>query len=202
MSDHLSATPETQAAILASAPELRQVRDLTQAECGAALYHWNFLLRTKVGADKLYGMAVTALYGFLAFLLIALYSAVNALEAVNADLALQLSAAAIGCAICVALVQWRSRKAQAKYLDQFRAGDRYRMNADGLLREVSGGFGQIGWRNIAGIILDRQQLTILTDRAGAIILTKAAFGGQDVEGFATELHRRWTAARTAAQAAE
>lgn len=198
MSNHLSNAPTIQP----ETPELRQVRDLTQAECGAALYHWNFLLRTKVGADKLYGMAVTALYGFLAFLLIALYSAVNALEAVNADLALQLSAAAIGCAICVALVQWRSRKAQAKYLDQFRAGDRYRMNADGLLREVSGGFGQIGWRNIAGIILDRQQLTILTHRAGAIILTKAAFGGQDVEGFATELHRRWTAARTTAQAAE
>ena len=175
--------------------ELRQSRDLTEAECGGAAWQWGALLREKAGKDRLYGVAVTALYGCLAFLLMSLVAAVNVLDTIQPRLALQLSLAAIGSAGCVLMVQWRTRRAQARYLDQFRAGDRYFMTGDGLQREVPGGFGLIGWSSIAGILSSQERLTILTDRGGALILTKAAFADQDVETFGAELRRRWSAAR-------
>ena len=180
--------------------ELRQSRDLTEAECGGAAWQWGALLREKAGKDRLYGVAVTALYGCLAFLLMSLVAAVNVLDTIQPRLALQLSLAAIGSAGCVLMVQWRTRRAQARYLDQFRAGDRYFMTGDGLQREVPGGFGLIGWSSIAGILSSQERLTILTDRGGALILTKAAFAGQDVETFGAELRRRWSAARGVAAA--
>ena len=176
---------------------LQQSRDLTLAECGSAAAQWGALLREKAGKDRLYGIAVTALYGTLAFLLIALFGAVKVLETAHPQLALQLTLAAIAAAGCVLLVQWRTRVAQARYLDQFRAGDRYFMTAEGLRRDVPGGFGLIGWPGIAGILMNPERLTILTDRGGALILTKAAFAGQDVEAFGAELRRRWSAARAA-----
>lgn len=180
--------------------ELRQSRDLTEAECGGAAWQWGALLREKAGKDRLYGVAVTALYGCLAFLLMSLVAAVNVLDTIQPRLALQLSLAAIGSAGCVLMVQWRTRRAQARYLDQFRAGDRYFMTGDGLQREVPGGFGLIGWSSIAGILSSQERLTILTDRGGALILTKAAFADQDVETFGAELRRRWCAARAVAAA--
>lgn len=180
--------------------ELRQLRDLTIAECGGAAWQWGALLRDKAGKDRLYGIAVAALYGSLAILLMALVAAVNALELARPQLAVQLALAAIAAAGSVVLVQWRTRRAQARYLDQFRAGDRYFMTPGGLRREVPGGFGLIGWPGIAGILDSRERLTILTDRGGALILTKAAFAGQDVEAFGAELRRRWAAARGAAAA--
>jgi hypothetical protein len=151
--------------------ELRQLRDLTVAECGGAAWQWGSLLREKAGKDRLYGIAVAALYGCLAFLLISLVRAVQVLDTVQPQVALQLTLAAIGAAGCVVLVQWRMRRAQARYLDQFRAGDRYVMTGDGLRREVPGGFGLIGWPSIAGILSSQERLTILTDRGGALILT-------------------------------
>jgi hypothetical protein len=180
--------------------ELRQSRDLTEAECGGAAWQWGALLREKAGKDRLYGPAVTALYGCLAFLLMSLVAAVNVLDTIQPRLALQLSLAAIASAACVLMVQWRTRRAQARYLDQFRAGDRYCMTGEGLQREVPGGFGLIGWSSIAGILSSQERLTILTDRGGALILTKAAFAGQDVETFGAELRRRWSATRGIAAA--
>jgi hypothetical protein len=38
----------------------------------------------------------------------------------------------------------------------------------------------------------------VSDRGGALILTKAAFAGQDVETFGAELRRRWSTARAVA----
>jgi hypothetical protein len=178
--------------------ELRQSRDLTVAECGGTAWQWGSLLREKAGKDRFYGIAVTALYGCLAFLLISLVRAIQVLDTVQPQAALQLTLAAIGAAGCVVLVQWRMRRAQARNLDQFRAGDRYFMTGDGLRREVPGGFGLIGWPSIAGILSSAERLTILTDRGGALILTKAAFTGQDVEAFGAELRRRWSAARDGA----
>jgi hypothetical protein len=178
--------------------ELHQSRDLTAAECGGAAWQWGSLLREKAGKDRLYGLALAALYGSLAFLLISLFRSVKALDAIQPQLSLQLTLAAVAAAGCVVLVQWRTRRAQARYLDQFRAGDRYFMTADGLRREVPGGFGLIGWPDIAGILSNAERLTILTDRGGALILTKAAFAGQDVDAFGAELRRRWSEARAAA----
>ena len=70
------------------------------------------------------------------------------------------------------------------------------MTGEGLQREVPGGL--IGWSSIAGILSSQERLTILTDRGGALILTKAAFAGQDVETFGAELRRRCSAARAVA----
>src|SRR4030095_3398948 len=117
--------------------------------------------------------------------------------------------APIASAACVLMVQWRTRRAQARYLDQFRAGDRYCMTGEGLQAEVPGGRigegrqrevpgGLIGWSSIAGILSSQERLTILTDRGGTLILTKAAFAGQDVETLGAQRRRRWSTARAVA----
>jgi hypothetical protein len=82
------------------------------------------------------------------------------------------------------------------YRSCHKANRRFRIEETGIVAASSGIVSSIPWSAISDIIADKGSLMIYLSPINAISLPKAAFENQDVDGFCTELRRRWMEANS------
>jgi YcxB-like protein len=89
---------------------------------------------------------------------------------------------------------WRSqmlRVVAAGNREKIRAGNRYALTQDGITIDMVGMVTILPWRSIRSVSERAPLFLIHLSRVQVTVLPKAAFGGQDVDGFCAELERRW-----------
>jgi hypothetical protein len=173
--------------------ELRQTREFTALEKRDLTRLWGKVVwREGEGAGALYTTVAYLWYGFGAFLALSVVMAVRELAGIAPDLSIQLALAGGGFAIATVTAQWNDRRLQhSKLWTEPRTGDRYALTADGLRANTVRGALACGWTNIETIINDRDRVVALLPGHGGLFMVKAAFDGQDVEGFGAQLVHRW-----------
>ena len=179
--------------------ELRQTREFTAREKDGITHLWDRIIwPRKMG--PLYTVVSYLWYGFGGFLAISVPMAVSRLSEVDPNLSIQLALAAIGFAVAVALAQWvHSRQHHARLWAEPRTGDRYAVTADGLRINSARSILSCGWSNIETIINDQDRVVALLPGYGGIFIVKAAFDGQDADGFGAQLVRLWQEHREKSQ---
>ena len=179
--------------------ELLQTREFTAGEKGDLTRLWEKLL-WRDGVGQLYTVLVYLWYGFAIFLGISVLMAVKPLAIVAPDRSAQLALAAIGFAAFFASAQWLgNRLSRSKFWTELRAGDRYAIVTDGVRADTHRGALSCGWNHIQGILNDGHHLIALLPGNSGLFIVKAAFDGQDVEGFCAELECRWQQNRNSPQ---
>jgi len=178
--------------------ELRQTRELSAREQWDVTHLYRKVI-WRNGAGPLYTTLIYLSYGFGAFLALSILMAAKRLDATAPTLAGQLVVGALGYAVfMVAERWWTTRLYRAKYWTERRTGDLYAVTADGIRTTSRRGTFACGWDSIETVINnDRHLLAVLPGARGSFIV-KAAFEGQDVDGFGTELVRRWQEHRAVA----
>lgn len=171
--------------------ELRQSRELSAREQWDVTHLYRKVI-WRNGAGSLYTTLIYLSYGFGAFLALSILMTAKRLAATAPVLAGQLVVAALGYAVfMVAERWWTTRLYRAKYWTERRTGDLYAITADGIRTTSRRGTFSCGWDSIeAAINNDRHVLAMLPGIRGLFVV-KAAFKGQDVDGFGTELVRLW-----------
>ena len=102
----------------------------------------------------------------------------------------------IAFGVCRVWSRYYFRVCAGIYQDCHRANRRFRIEPHGILVEDSGIVSSIPWSAISDIVSDDRNLIIHLSPLKAIFLPKAAFENQDVDGFCTEIRRRWTEANS------
>jgi hypothetical protein len=74
--------------------------------------------------------------------------------------------------------------------EKIRAGNRYALTPDGVTIDMAGMVTMLPWRCIRALSEHRSLFLIHLSRVQVTVLPKAAFDGQDVDGFCAELERR------------
>lgn len=174
---------------------VRQTRDFTRAEQRDLLQLWQNALWPD-GAGTWHNASYYLFYGFAAFLALSAWMAISRLWSTEPELAAQLAIAAVGFALGFALLQWVSNRLRRNLYWQSQApDDSYQITADGLRRITARSDGLLRWRGIDRLIVTERYVAAMSG-GSAVLLAKAALSGEDIEGFCTELKRRWSAART------
>jgi hypothetical protein len=174
--------------------ELHLTRDFTAAEQRDLLNLWRRLLWPD-GAGRWFASAWYLCYGFAGFLVLSLWMSVDQLASVAPRLAVQLTIAAIGFAMTFALLQWISvRLHRNTYWQAMSVGDRFVIELGGIRGIGQHSDGLCRWSSIEHLVCTDRYIAFNCKGRG-LLLAKAAFADQDVEGFCAELQRRWNAAR-------
>lgn len=174
--------------------ELRQTREPTATEQRDLLDLWGKAVWPK-GAGTWFATSYYLYYAFGAFFALSVWMSVSQLAPLAPERAGQLSIAAIGFAGSLALFHWISARLQRKLYWRRRSdGDRYVVETKGFRRIGDSSDLFILWRGVDGVICTDRYVAVLCGGA-ALLLAKAAFAGQDVDGFCGELQRRWNGSR-------
>lgn len=105
----------------------------------------------------------------------------------NPIVALSLFAMCAGVCLHIWMHYYYKRCAEV-YRECFKADRRFR---GVIAASASGVVSSIPWTAISDVVTDKDWLLIYLSPGEAISLPKAACEGQDVEGFCSELQRRW-----------
>ena len=181
----------------AGALDIIQTRELTSRERRDLTHLWAKLCwRDENG--WLDSTASSLWYGFAGFLGISVLMAVNRLADLAPALSAQLALAAIGFAAAVVLAHCLAdRRYRQKLWSRLRAGDRYMMTDNGVQARATRGEFSCGWTSIEEIVDDERHLIALLGGNSGFFIVKAAFEGQNIDAFGTELRRRWQERRAA-----
>ncbi len=191
--------PDSGESRASGAVEIVQTREFTAREKRDLTRLWGKIVWRK-GAGTLYTIAAYLWYGVGAFLAISVLMAVKELAGIAPDLSAQLALAGTGFAIVIVLAHWTdSRLQHSKLWTEPRIGDRYAVTADSLRAQTVRGTLSCGWNNIETVINDQDRVVVLLPGYGGIFMVKAAFDGQDVEGFGAHLTRLWQEHRKESQ---
>lgn len=178
----------------APAFELHQTRAFNRTERNDLMQIWRKTMWPN-GGGTLYNMSYYLWYGFGSFLVVSIWMAVDRLLPFEPELSLQLAIAAIGFALAVALSRWISTRMQHDvYWDGMTVDDRYVIDQSGVRRVGGSGETAYGWRGIQRLV-NVDPYVVLLCGGQEMLLAKAAFADQDVDGFCRELERRWHEAR-------
>jgi hypothetical protein len=170
--------------------ELRQTRNLTSTELSAVSRDWSLLLHRRMTLSIYYRVLAYLTWAFIGFLAISIAMAAFALD--DWYLELQLIVALIGMLASWITIDRVTRRLQQRiYWDRFRLGDRYVLDDRGIQMTTADGEHLLLWRGIAEVIDTDRRCVILTNSSGAAFVIKAAFDGQDADGFCAEVQRRW-----------
>jgi len=191
--------PEFSEPRASGAIEIVQAREFTAREKRDLTRLWGKIV-WRQEASTLYTIASYLWYGFGAFLALSVLMAARKLAGIEPDLSAQLILAAIGFAIASALSQWVFVRLQhSRFWTELRTGDRYTVTADALSARTARGVFSCGWHNIETVINDQDRMAVLLPGYSGLFLVKAAFDGQDVEGFGAQLTRLWNEHRKESQ---
>jgi hypothetical protein len=178
--------------------ELRQTRELCAREQRDVTYLYRKVI-WRNGAGSLYTTLIYLSYGFGAFLALSILMTAKRLAATAPILAGQLVVAALGYAVfMIAERWWTNRLYRARYWTERRTGDLYAVMADGIRATSRRGTFSCGWDSIETVIDNDRHVLALLPGIRSLFIVKAAFEGQDVDGFGAELVRRWQENRAAA----
>jgi hypothetical protein len=168
--------------------ELRQTRNLTPAELGAVSRDWSLLLHRRMGRSISYRLMGYLTWALICFLAISVGMAAFALD--DSSVALQLVLAFVATMATWVTVDRITRRLQQRiYWDRHRAGDRYALDARGILMISADGEHLLLWQGITDVTERDGRFVMLTNGSGAAFLVKAAFEGQDTDAFCAELER-------------
>ncbi|HEY3145611.1 MAG TPA: hypothetical protein VGJ75_04635 [Dongiaceae bacterium] len=174
--------------------ELHQTRNLTPAELSAVSRDWSLLLHRRMGRSIYYTVMGYLTWTFIGFLAISIAMAAFALD--DPELKLQLIVAFVGMLASWITVDRITRRLQQRiYWDRYRTSDRYALDDRGIRTTTPDGEHLLLWQGIAEVADGERRCVILTNSSGAAFVVKAAFDGQDADGFCAELQRRWKNAR-------
>jgi hypothetical protein len=121
----------------------------------------------------------------------ALLSVADAQWVKSPVVALSLFAICAGVGLRIWMHYYYKRCAEV-YRECFKADRRFRIDEDGVIAtSASGVVSSIPWTAISDIVTDKDSVMIYLSPLEALSLPKAACESQDVEGFCSELQRRW-----------
>lgn len=180
-----------------SALELRQTREFSASEQRDLLDLWR-KLEWPDGGGRWFNTIWYSHYTFAGFLAISIVQIVYELSWMGSSLSLQLALAAIGFAVTFVLLQWvTARVWQKMYWRAASSQTRFVIEADGLRGIGANGDALLRWHGI-GQPVHTDRFIAVGGKGRWVLLAKAAFTGQDVDGFCAELARRWHAAKAQA----
>jgi hypothetical protein len=180
--------------------ELRQTRSLTAAELQSIERDWSLLLRNSMDGDGWYRVLGYLTYAFFGFLILSIAMAVFAIDQQHGYLPAQLAVALVGTTICWIAADRRSRRLQRRiYADRHQEGNRYLLGDRGIEIVSPTSRVELFWGSITDMANNDQRLVLLIGKSSVLSLVNASFAGQDVQGFCTELLRRWQQTRKSPQ---
>ncbi len=178
-----------------AALELHQTRDFTREEQAAlnkrfealmwpAAVRWRFRVLRYVYVGLLWIFAAACAI------------AIKRIDEVAPYAALTMFWSGLGAMTCVVLRRQMARHHRQQYpaRPDFAAGDRHRLDETGLHHVRPGISFFCPLPGIKQMVDDGPYLVALLADNYGLLLAKAAFADQDVEGFCVELKRRWQAA--------
>lgn len=174
--------------------ELRQTREFTATEQRELMALWRELLWPQ-GAGAWYNTSYYLFYGFAGFLVLSIWMSVDRLAHFTPKLAGQLAIAAVGFAAALAALQWVSIRLQQRlYWQHLSPDDQYLIAERGVRRITAESDSIRRWQGIERLVCTERYVALICG-GSPLLLAKAAFADQDIEGFCAELQRRWTESR-------
>lgn len=171
--------------------ELRQTRELTEAERTAMCRIWRGLVMPKADCwfcDNLRYAFECGLW----LLVIVTMGAIDRLRAIDPALAILFAVTGFGLPLLVLAGRWRNKRLARQWQARdIGMGDRYTIEADGLRRRHGGLTMFCPWPVIEAMTQDADHLVAHIAPVYSLQLAKDAFAGQDVAGFCAQLERRW-----------
>jgi hypothetical protein len=101
----------------------------------------------------------------------------------------------VGALSLWAIAFCRTRSATNENAEWFKAGNRYAVGDDGVTTTIRDVISFYPWHSLRDLRATGEYVLIFIANMHAVVLVKAAFESQDIEGFCAELQRRWQASK-------